>query len=162
MRPPEHEYVTRAEDFTLLPGAAEGIAALAACGFELVVVSNQRGIARGLVTDEVLRETESALAAALAPERVEIAGFYYCPHEIEEECDCRKPRPGLLLRAAEELGLDLAASWIIGDSESDIRAGEAAGCRTLFLGAGNEVGADLAAESLRDAAALVCAAGDRG
>jgi D-glycero-D-manno-heptose 1,7-bisphosphate phosphatase len=129
---------------------------LAGCGYLLVVASNQRGIARGLLTDDVLRATERALQEALAPHGVRIAGFYYCPHEIAEECDCRKPKPGLLLRAAEELGVDLGASWMVGDSPADIEAGESAGCSTAYLGQGPGVSADLTAESLEEAAALIC------
>jgi D-glycero-D-manno-heptose 1,7-bisphosphate phosphatase len=148
--------VTRIEDFRILPGALEGMARLAACGYALVVVSNQRGVARGLVSDEVLRATEAALDRGLEPHGVRVAGFYYCPHEIAEECDCRKPKPGLLLAAAEELDLDLGASWMVGDSHSDVEAGAAAGCRTAYLGSEQGVDATLSAGSLDEAAAAIC------
>jgi D-glycero-D-manno-heptose 1,7-bisphosphate phosphatase len=155
--PPQGEYVTRIEDFRLLPGAVEGLGSLARCGFALVVVSNQRGVAKGLVSEELLRATEEAIQEALRPEGTEIARFYYCPHELEEECDCRKPRPGMLIRAQEDLGLDARASWMIGDSGTDIEAGKAAGCRTAYLGNEPGVGATLTAESLADAASAICA-----
>jgi D-glycero-D-manno-heptose 1,7-bisphosphate phosphatase len=158
-RPPEHEYVTRIEEFQLLPGAIEGLARLANCGFTLVVVSNQRGIARGLVSEELLRATEDAIQGGLQPQGASIAGFYYCPHELDENCDCRKPKPGLLLTAASELDLDLGSSWMIGDSDTDIEAGRAAGCRTVLLGEGSSAEATLEAASLRDAAEAVCASG---
>ncbi len=123
----------------------------------LVVASNQRGIARGMVGDDLLRATERTLQEALAPHGVRIAGFYYCPHEIDEDCDCRKPKPGLLLRAAEELGLDLGASWMVGDSAADVTAGTLAGCRTAFLGPGAGPEATISAPSLREAADRICA-----
>jgi len=154
--PPPHEYVTRIEDFRLLPGAAQGMARLGDCGHALVVVSNQRGVARGLVSQEVLRATERVLQDALRPLGAEIAGFYYCPHELDEDCDCRKPRPGMLLEAAEELSLDLGGSWMIGDSQSDMEAGSAAGCRTVYLGRKASVPATLTTESLDAAATLIC------
>jgi D-glycero-D-manno-heptose 1,7-bisphosphate phosphatase len=155
-RPREHYYVTEIDDFRLVPGAVDGMRRLADCGYDLVVASNQRGIARGLVDEGVLRATEQVLQDALASHGARIDAFYYCPHEIEENCDCRKPRPGLLLRAAEELDLDLAASWMIGDSATDVEAGAAAGCSTAFIGTEPSVDADLTADSLTDAARQIC------
>lgn len=155
--PPQGEYVTQIEDFRLLPDAVEGMGRLARCGFALVVVSNQRGVAKGLVSEDLLRATEEAIQEALRPAGTAIARFYYCPHELEEECDCRKPRPGMLIRAQEELGLDASASWMIGDSGTDIEAGRAAGCRTAYLGDEPRVGATLTAASLADAASEICA-----
>lgn len=149
--------MTRIEDFRVLPGAVEGMARLAGCGFLLVIVSNQRGVARGLVSKDLLRETESVLRRSLEPEGVGIAGFYYCPHEIADDCECRKPRPGLLLDAAAELDLDLEASWMIGDSPSDVAAGSSAGCRTAHLGNDPVAEATISAESLQAAASRICA-----
>jgi len=156
VQPPEHEYVSRVEDFHLLPGALEGIAALASCGYVPAIVSNQRGVARGMTTREALGEIDAALQAALEPHGVRIAGFYYCTHGADESCDCRKPRPGLLLQAAAELELDLAGSWMIGDTPRDVEAGRAAGARTAYLGSDGEVDADLTAASLGEAASLIC------
>ncbi len=148
--------MTRIEDFSILPGAIDGLVQLARCGHRLVVVSNQRGITRGLVSEQVLRGTEEALQEALRPHGAEIAGFYYCPHEKDAGCDCRKPRPGLLLRAADELGLDLVASWMVGDKATDVEAGIAAGCRTAYLGEERGVSATLTATSLAEAVDLIC------
>lgn len=157
-RPPEHEYVTRVEDFRLLPGAVEGMVRLAGCGYELVVVSNQRGLARGLVTEEVLRGIEEVLRVALEPNDVAIAGFRYCPHDLADDCDCRKPKPGLLLDAAAQRDLDLEASWMIGDADTDIAAGIAAGCRTAYIGEAPGVESTIRAPSLDQAATLICSA----
>jgi D-glycero-D-manno-heptose 1,7-bisphosphate phosphatase len=157
-RAADHEYITRLEDFELLPGAIEGMAELAACGYELMIVSNQRGIARGLVNEEFLRVSEAAINRALSPHGTAVAAFYYCPHEADEGCDCRKPQPGMLLRAAREHDLDLAGSWMVGDSATDIEAGAAAGCRTAAIGAEAATGATLSAASLAEVAGLICAA----
>lgn len=128
-RPPEHDYVRSSDGFSLLPGAAGALRRLADAGYTLVVVSNQRGVARGLVTWETLSEIEEIVRREA---QVHVA-FYYCPHELSDACDCRKPAPGMLLRAARELGLDLSRSVMIGDAESDVDAGDAAGARTILI-----------------------------
>src|SRR5581483_4794961 len=97
-RPPPHDYVRSAEALELLPGVAGAVDALRAAGFATVVVSNQRGLARGLLTPETLAAIERRLAEA----GVRIDAYYYCPHDLADGCDCRKPAPGLLLRAAAE------------------------------------------------------------
>jgi D-glycero-D-manno-heptose 1,7-bisphosphate phosphatase len=144
----EHEYVASADDFVWLPGAVEGLARLARAGYVLVVVSNQRGVGRGLVTVEALRAIEDRIQRDLAAHGSAIEAFRYCFHQDEDACDCRKPKPGLIMRTAEELALDLGSSWMIGDSESDASAGKAAGCRTAFVGSGEATGADVVAPSL--------------
>lgn len=128
----------------LMPGAAEALTRLAAAGYELIVVSNQSGVARGYFEERALADVERRLAKLLAP-RVSLAGFYWCPHHPEGsrapyavDCLCRKPRPGLLLRAAADHGVDLALSWFIGDILNDVEAGLRAGCRTVLLDNGHE------------------------
>jgi D-glycero-D-manno-heptose 1,7-bisphosphate phosphatase len=133
VRPNPHEYVRSTDEFRWLPGASEGAARLASAGFTLIVVSNQRGIARGLVTELVLHEIEQVIQSDLADRGCRVACFRYCPHDLAEGCECRKPKPGLLLAAAAELGLDLHRSWMIGDSETDVQAGHAAGCRAALV-----------------------------
>jgi D-glycero-D-manno-heptose 1,7-bisphosphate phosphatase len=153
-----HQYITRAEDFKLLPGAVEGLVDLARHGFPLVVVSNQRGVDRGIVPVETLAEIESALQERLREHGCAIAAFYYCLHGLQDRCDCRKPRPGLLLTAAGELGLDLGRSWMIGDSPSDVEAAHAAGAKAIFLTRSPSVGdsdAELTAPDLAAAAAAI-------
>ncbi len=134
--------LTCAGEIRLLPGVPESLRRLKAAGFRLIVVSNQAVVARGLITEGQLREIHAALAHCLA-----VAGgppldaVYYCPHHPQATleayrvvCDCRKPRPGMLLQAAREHRLELAASFMVGDRLTDVIAGAAAGCRTVLVG----------------------------
>ena len=126
----------------LAAGAGEGTRALQAAGHALVVVTNQSGVARGLFAPAELAGVRARIEELLG---LRLDGFYGCPHHPEGRvaaytgaCDCRKPRPGLLLRAARELGLDLARSWMVGDILDDVEAGSRAGCRTALLQSGGE------------------------
>jgi len=152
----------------LLPGVAEALRALQAAGWRLVVVSNQSGVARSKFSLETLAAVNTRLLELLSREGVALDALYFCPHHAEAghppfdvECDHRKPAPGMLLSAATDLGLDLRASWMIGDRESDVAAGLAAGCRAILLGEGTTradwVGADL----LQAAERILGGAGDR-
>jgi D-glycero-D-manno-heptose 1,7-bisphosphate phosphatase len=155
-KPREHEYVTSEEEFVWLPGAAEGVARLAGSGYVLTVVSNQRGVARGLVQPSVLHRIEDLIQDELAGYGCSIAAFRYCLHDLEDACDCRKPKPGMILRLAQEFDLDVTNSWVIGDSHTDIWAGEAAGCRTaLVTDSGADTEADVVAPSLADVSQLI-------
>jgi D-glycero-D-manno-heptose 1,7-bisphosphate phosphatase len=158
-------YVHRAEDFRLLPGVVEALQLLGRA-YRLVVVTNQSGIARGYYTEAQHHALSAHLCALLRPAGVALAGIYHCPHHPEAalaqwrwDCDCRKPAPGLVLRAAAELGLDLPASLLAGDRGSDIAAGRAAGVGRCFLiGDDREAqaaGADGAFASLLDCAKAV-------
>jgi histidinol-phosphate phosphatase family protein len=137
-KPAEGEYVTRWEDFHILPGVVEGIARLKQAGFCVIVVTNQRCIAKGLMSVAELQKMHERMSDLLTRGGAAIDGIYYCPHEMEPPCNCRKPAPGMLLDAAREHGIELPASWMIGDSNIDIEAGRNAGCRTAFLLATNE------------------------
>jgi D-glycero-D-manno-heptose 1,7-bisphosphate phosphatase len=149
VRPRPHHYVTAETDFRWLPSAPEALAELSHAGYVLAVVSNQRGVARGLVTNHVLRRIEDRMQFDLGRLGVRVEAFRYCPHDLDEACHCRKPRPGLLLQLARELSLDLNRSWMVGDSLSDVQAGKAAGCRTAYVGNGEEHGgADMAVPSI--------------
>lgn len=124
----------------LMPGVVEGLHRLAEAGFLLVVVTNQSGLARGLMTERGLRQTLARTVQLLAVAGIDLDGVYMCPHHPEgvvpplrRACDCRKPQPGLLLRAAEDLDIDLGRSWLIGDILDDIEAGNRAGCRSVLL-----------------------------
>jgi histidinol-phosphate phosphatase family protein len=122
----------------LTSGAGRALAQLVNAGFRLVVVSNQSGIGDGRFEAAALEAVERRIRELLAPWQVSIDAFYYCPHTRSRGCDCRKPAPGLLLRAAAERGIDLGNSWLIGDILDDVEAGRRAGCRTALLVNGNE------------------------
>ncbi len=118
----------------LLPGAADALRELSG-SFALVIISNQSGIGRGLISEAEAGAVHDRVIDAFARAGVEFAGAYYCPHAPGAGCPCRKPAPGLFVDAARELGLDLASSIMLGDKASDIAAGRAAGCRhTLRFG----------------------------
>jgi D-glycero-D-manno-heptose 1,7-bisphosphate phosphatase len=136
-------YLACPSQVRLLPGAAEAIRDLNHAGFMVIVVTNQAGVARGYFPESRVAEVHSYLAARLADAGAKVDAFYYCPHHERDgiggyriACDCRKPRPGMLLRAAREHQLDLAESWMIGDKPSDVSAGSAAGCRSILVRTG--------------------------
>ena len=133
------------DDFELLPGVAEAVRLINASGYLAIVVTNQPVIARGEVTVPQLQEIHNKMETLLGAEGAYLDAIYYCPHhphkgyegevpELKIDCDCRKPKPGMLLKAAEEFNIDLSQSWMIGDGENDIKAGKAAGCRTALIG----------------------------
>lgn len=121
----------RLEDFRLLPGVREAVERLRAAGFLAVVVTNQPDIANGLVDPGVVEAMHRRLRAWLPLDAVEM-----CPHADEQDCDCRKPKPGLLLASARRLNIDLGRSVMVGDRWKDIEAGRRAGCRTVFVDRG--------------------------
>lgn len=127
------------------PGAREALTLLAAHGLRLFVVSNQSGVALGRFAYDALAEMEAHLRRMFEECGVTLAGAYWCPHHPEGivaryayRCACRKPAPGMLLQAAREHGIDLSASWFVGDILDDIEAGTRAGCRTVLIDNGNE------------------------
>jgi D-glycero-D-manno-heptose 1,7-bisphosphate phosphatase len=133
-KPPEGEYVRTVADFALLPGVPRALRELQSAGATLFVVTNQRGVARGLVDAGELDRIHGRLRSRLADEGVELAGIYVCPHE-RDVCNCRKPEVGLFLRAqAEHPWIDFAASDLVGDAISDARAGHTLGVRTWIVG----------------------------
>lgn len=138
-------YNVEPERMAYAPMALAGLSRLAQTDLSLVVISNQPGVARGLFAADALNAVSVKLAAMFHAAGAHLDGFYWCPHHPEGvvqayaiACDCRKPQPGLLLRAAKELELDLPASWFIGDILDDVEAGNRAGCRTILLDVGNE------------------------
>ena len=151
---PEGQYVTRWEEMHFLPDAAGAIALLNQAGFRVIVVSNQRCVAKGLVTERELESLHERMCGALSRSGATIDAVYYCPHELRPPCGCRKPKPGLLLNAARAHSVDLPASWMIGDSEIDVEAGRNAGCKTARLvnhGENGRGNADVVAPSLLEA-----------
>jgi D-glycero-D-manno-heptose 1,7-bisphosphate phosphatase len=126
-------YIKSWEEFRFAPGSLEFLRYLAETDCLIVVVSNQSAIGRGLTTEEKLKEIHERMAAEVTESGGRIDAIYYCPHSPDEGCACRKPMPGLLQRAANELNIDLANSFMLGDKASDVEAGRAAGCRTILL-----------------------------
>jgi len=131
-------YVGDPAAVTLVPGAADGVRLLADAGYAIVVVSNQSGIARGYFTPAAADAVDARVRELLAASSATITAFYRCPHWPDGDrpsdvaaCDCRKPKPGMLLQAADDLGIDLPSSWMIGDRLLDMQAGRAAGCRCV-------------------------------
>lgn len=127
------EYVTTWAEFEFLPGAQEALRLLTEAGLRLIIITNQRGIARGLMSETDLHDIHARMLAELARAGALIAAIYHCPHD-KNQCDCRKPAPGLLFQAQRDFpDLDFAASVLIGDSWSDMQAGRRAGCRTFLI-----------------------------
>jgi D-glycero-D-manno-heptose 1,7-bisphosphate phosphatase len=147
----DSHYVASTQEVRMVPGAAEAVAALNAAGWVVVVVTNQSGVARGFFTQATVADVHVHIAERLAECGATVDAFHHCPHHPEGEveafrqsCECRKPKPGMLRRAAEELGIDLARSWMVGDRPTDLEAGAAVGCRTILVrtGYGSKVDVD--------------------
>jgi D-glycero-D-manno-heptose 1,7-bisphosphate phosphatase len=138
-------YNVEPRHITLANGAGPALRLLARLDYRFYVVSNQDGIALGRFGEEAMERVHDRLSDLLFRERLSLDGFYYCPHhphggvtQYAVACDCRKPRPGMLLKAAAEHSIDLAASWMVGDILHDVEAGNRAGCRSLLIDNGNE------------------------
>lgn len=145
-------YLSDVEQVRLIPGVAEAIQRLNTHDRAVVIVTNQSGVARGYFSEQQVEAVHAHLTMILAEAGSRIDGIYYCPHHpmagigiYRRECSCRKPSPGMLLQAAQELGLDTERSWMIGDRISDIRAGQTIGCRTILVRTGQGVDVVLAA-----------------
>lgn len=155
------------DEFELLPGLAEAVETINASGYLAIVVTNQPVIARGEVTYEQLQEIHNKMETILGMQGAYLDAIYFCPHhphkgyegevaELKIECECRKPKPGMLLKAAEDFNIDLSQSWMIGDGENDIKAGEAAGCKTALIGE-EKFGQDIAGQSLLEIVGIILA-----
>ena len=163
---PEHRYVTRWEEFRVLPGVPEALRRLNDAGLRVVVVSNQRGIAKGLYTAADLEAMHAQFQRLLGREGARIDGFFICPHETEE-CNCRKPLPGLFEQAVARFPeIAAATSVMIGDSASDVEFGRRVGMKTIFVDARDHaagaMGADLRVGSLAEAVEAILAARGAG
>jgi D-glycero-D-manno-heptose 1,7-bisphosphate phosphatase len=136
-------YVNHVERIRLLPRSAEAIRRANAAGFQTVVVTNQAGVARGYFDESLVDEVHDRVRRLLAEGGARLDGIYYCPHHPEVgaaayrvACSCRKPQPGMLFRARDDMGIDLSASYMIGDSVRDVEAGHRAGCTTILVRTG--------------------------
>lgn len=132
-KPPKADYVKRWEEFKFLPGSIEALALLSKKNYEMYLITNQSGIARGMMSEDDLQTIHTHLKRELAKNKITINGIYACLHGWDEGCECRKPKPGLLFQAARDHYLDLTKTIFIGDDERDGEAGERAGCKTILL-----------------------------
>ena len=107
-------------------------------GFYLIIISNQPGISLGYFNGEDLKKLEQKLKELLLDKDIRLDGFYYCPHSPEDSCNCRKPKPGLIFKAAKDMEIDLSQSWMIGDILNDVEAGRRSQCKTILIDNGNE------------------------
>lgn len=153
--------VLSASELQMLPGAAEAVAALTRAGWPVVIVTNKTAMGWGLLTPREHGEVMARVLAAIDAAGGKVLQVYHCPHNTLRGCGCHKPKPGMLVRAAREHGLDLERSWMVGDSWRDVAAGKAAGCRTILVGPGSRrarrLGPDAQVPGLREAAALLLA-----
>lgn len=151
-------FLRNIDDFELVEGAADAIKLINESGYLAIIATNQPVIARGEVTTSQLADIHNKMETLLGAEGAYIDGLYYCPHhphkgyagevsELKIDCDCRKPKPGMLLRASKDFNIDLENSWMIGDGENDIKAGKNAGCKTVLIGEG-EFGQDNTVKSI--------------
>ena len=153
-------FLRNVDEFELIDGVADAINKINASGYLAIVVTNQPVIARGEVSFEELEVIHNKMETLLGKEGAYLDGIYFCPHhphkgyegerpELKFDCDCRKPKPGMLMNAAHDFNIDLSQSWMIGDGEIDIKAGQNAGCKTALIGTG-DFGQTVAATSLKD------------
>lgn len=131
----ENHYIYRWEDWEWLPGVTVALRGFQRLGFELIVVSNQSGVARGYYAEKDIQRLHAAVKRDLKRRGIRVRGFYFCPHHPDEgrRCSCRKPAPGLLLRAARKHRLDLGRSFMIGDKAIDVEAGRRAGAKPILV-----------------------------
>jgi len=127
------DYIKSIEEVTLISDVDVYLKKLSQLGFSLVVISNQSGIAKGLVKESIVNEINSYISKELKEKKCTIHSFYYCPHHPDDNCKCRKPKPELLIQASKDWGIDLENSWMIGDKSTDILAGKNAGCNTFQI-----------------------------
>jgi D-glycero-D-manno-heptose 1,7-bisphosphate phosphatase len=166
----EKHYLSDPALLELYPGAAEAMRQLQAKGFGLAVVTNQAGIARGKITMAQLDAVHAKLGAMLATEGVSLDGVYFCPHGPDDDCDCRKPAPGMIEQAVRELGFDPRQAFVVGDKGIDIGLGKAVGATTILVRTGygaetereKRADPDYVADDLPDAARWILARAGAG
>lgn len=148
-----HDYIKTWEEFHFLPGVAEAIRQLNEAHYTVLVVTNQRGVARGIMTMDAVNHLHQEMCGALENQGAHISGVFVCPHE-KGTCRCHKPEIGLLLQAERDFPVDKAHSWLVGDSENDILAGIRYGVTTILIGAG-DFAQDFRAKGLPEAVNII-------
>jgi histidinol-phosphate phosphatase family protein len=127
------DYVKNISELEIFPFISEPIRKFQSAEFKIIVITNQSAINRGLMTEKNLNEIHEKIQSFLIQNNTKIDYFYYCPHTPNENCSCRKPKSGLLLKAIDDFSIDVNNSWFIGDRDSDIQAGKSVGCNTLKI-----------------------------
>ena len=127
------DYVKSISELEIYPNVAKNIKLLKDAGFLVIVITNQSAVNRGIITHEMINQIHDSIQDHLKKYGTFLDGFYYCPHTPNENCNCRKPKPGLLQQAILELNIDLNSSWMIGDSDSDIEAADSVGCKAIKI-----------------------------
>jgi D-glycero-D-manno-heptose 1,7-bisphosphate phosphatase len=155
----DKNFIKSWDEFEFVPGIFENIRRLNQVGFLVIIVTNQSGIKRGFYTEETLKTIHRNMMQILEENNAYIDDIFYCPHFNDDNCNCRKPKPGMILEASKKHNIDLRESWIIGDNERDIIAGKKAGCKTIHVltGVGQDklskckTDADFTSENIYDA-----------
>ena len=127
------DYVKSISELEIYPNVAKNIKLLKDAGFLVIVITNQSAVNRGIITHEMINQIHNSIQDHLKKYGTFLDGFYYCPHTPNENCNCRKPKPGLLQKAILELNIDLNSSWMIGNSDSDIEAADSVGCKAIKI-----------------------------
>lgn len=130
------EFIKTPEEWRPIPGSLAAIAQLNRAGHIVIIATNQSGIGRGLYTEQDLQQIHAKMQKNLAEEGGHIDGIYYCPHHPDQDCACRKPKPGLLKKIAQDYGIELKQALLIGDAERDIRAAQAVNCPAVLVKTG--------------------------
>jgi histidinol-phosphate phosphatase family protein len=143
------DYVKSPEELEIFPGIYEPLREIRRRGFRIVVVTNQSVVGRGLATHETIAQIHRKLTADLERHGCYVDAIYYCPHLPEDHCGCRKPQPGMILEAVQDLGIDAGSSWMIGDKELDVEAARNAGCTGIQIATNQDGLADAVREIFR-------------
>jgi len=133
----ENDYVKSWCEFEFLPNALKAIQQLTVADYQLIVVTNQACVNKGVISSETLDEIHERMVMEIETAGGQICAIYHCPHQDNDGCDCRKPKPGMLIQAAYEHAIDLSRAYLIGDSLRDIAAGQQVGCQTFLAGTGH-------------------------
>ncbi len=126
-------YIDSEDKIVVIRGAGEAIRKLNEAGFKVVIITTQSGVARGYFTIETLQRVNKRLTEILKKDGAQIDGIYFCPHHPDENCECRKPKPGLILKAKRKFNLNLKNSWVVGDKKEDIELGKNAGSKSILV-----------------------------
>ena len=132
----DNDYVKKWNEFEFLPRAKEAIKALTDANWDIIVISNQAGVGKGIMSAQVVEEINARMIKQIEDHGGKVKAVYYCPHRPDEDCECRKPKPGMLRRAANKFGIELSSSYLIGDNITDIQAGAQMGCTTILVKTG--------------------------